>query len=59
MQETEVFLKRLQRDRCANECQVVTEDKSSHRRHNGSEVDILVVDLLGSRRAHRKRSGMA
>lgn len=59
MQETKVFLKWLQSDGCANERQVVAEDKSSHRRHNGRQVDIFVVGLLGSRRAHRERSGMA
>lgn len=59
MQKTEVLLKRLQSNGRANERQVVAEDKSSHRRHNGRQVDIFVVDLLGSRRAHHKSGGMA
>lgn len=59
MQETEVFFKRLQSYSCANERQVVAEDKSSHRRHNGRQVHILVVDLLGSRCAHHEGGGMA
>jgi hypothetical protein len=47
------MFKRLQSDRRSYESKIVTEHESSHRSHQSDEIDVLVVDLLRSRRAHR------